>query len=118
MGAEINGAIGLRIREQRENSGYTREKLAEKAEMGCSSLAAIELGKRTASVESLMKLCRALNVSADYLLFGDNVERASERIAAALRNLDPKQIRYAEEIMDIYAKSVRLTLRTMKDTKE
>lgn len=61
-------ALGRRVRQQRHRQQYTQEQLAEKADISTSFLGHIERGSRVASLETLVALCNALNVSADYLL--------------------------------------------------
>lgn len=67
------GQIGRRLREKRERTGYTREKLGELCGLSPRFIANIELGDSTFSLDSLMTVCRVLSCSADHLLFGDAV---------------------------------------------
>ena len=62
--------IGLRLREKREQAGYTREKLGELCSLSPRFIANVELGDSTFSLDSLMTVCRVLSCSSDYLLFG------------------------------------------------
>lgn len=62
--------IGARLRQKREDSGYTREKLGELCSLSPRFIANIELGDSTFSLDSLMTVCRVLSCSSDYLLFG------------------------------------------------
>ncbi len=79
--------IGKRIRENRELLKLTREAFAEKADLSVSFIQQIENGDKTMKITSLCKVCKALGVSADYLLFGreavvaDNLSRAFLHIA-------------------------------------
>lgn len=66
--------IGLRLREKREQAGYTREKLGELCSLSPRFIANIELGDSTFSLDSLMTVCRVLSCSSDYLLFGSSVD--------------------------------------------
>lgn len=65
-----------RIRKAREAAGLTREKFAEKLDVSVSYLAELERGRTGISVRLLMKVCEVLDLSADYILFGD--ERPSD----------------------------------------
>ncbi len=60
--------LGRRIRLRRREAGLTQEQLAEKAEISPSFLGHVERGSRKLSLETLLKLCRALNTTADALL--------------------------------------------------
>lgn len=84
--------IGLRLREKREQAGYTREKLGELCSLSPRFIANVELGDSTFSLDSLMTVCRVLSCSSDYLLFGDSVDTGvwSETISK-LEQLDVKE---------------------------
>ena len=62
--------IGERIKKQRLLIGYSREKLAEMVDITPRFCYDLELGNKNMSVNTLLKLSTALNVSIDYLLFG------------------------------------------------
>lgn len=63
--------MGLRIRRQREKLGYTREQLAEKLEVSPKFCSDIELGVKGMSIQTLAKLSDILNLTTDYILFGN-----------------------------------------------
>lgn len=69
--------MGQRIRHYRIKKHLTQEQLAEQVDMSSSFVGHIERGTRVASLETLMKLCIALEVTPNDLL-GDDlaVERA------------------------------------------
>lgn len=50
--------------------------------------------------ENLLKLAKALNVSADYLLTGDIVEKDMLILSDKMKNLTPSQVRIIENIID------------------
>lgn len=60
--------MGERLRSLRKSKGYTQEDLAELAGIGRPNLAKYETGKSLPSVDILIKLADALDVSTDYLL--------------------------------------------------
>ena len=60
----------MRIRRAREEAGYTREKFAELLDVSVSYMAEVERGRTGISVKMLIKICRLLGLSADYVLFG------------------------------------------------
>lgn len=91
MTKTLKSQIGLRLREKREQAGYTREKLGELCSLSPRFIANIELGDSTFSLDSLMTVCRVLSCSSDYLLFGDSVDtEAWAEPVAKLRQLDLK----------------------------
>ena len=67
---ETKAQIGRRLREKREQAGYTREKLGELCSLSPRFIANVEFGDSTFSLDSLMTVCRVLSCSSDYLLFG------------------------------------------------
>ena len=67
-----NISLGKNIRKNRKNLGLTLEELAEKSEISINFLGNIERGTDTPSLKSLMKICNALNISADVVLI-DNL---------------------------------------------
>ncbi|PYP90834.1 MAG: hypothetical protein DMG65_10010 [Candidatus Angelobacter sp. Gp1-AA117] len=71
--------LGDRIREVREERGWTLEKLAEKTGLSRSFLSEVENNKATPSAESVLKISNALGVSLDYLLKGEIGKEERER---------------------------------------
>lgn len=67
-------AIGARIRNQREQFGYTREAFAEKLDITPKFCADIELGNKGMSVQTLCNILSVLKLSTDYILFGTTQE--------------------------------------------
>ena len=65
-----NEAIGRRLRKQRLTLQLTQEQLAEKAGISFSFLGHIERGTRIASVETLARLSKALEMDMHYIVFG------------------------------------------------
>lgn len=63
--------MGRRFREAREKKGWTRERLSEVAELSVPFLADLELGNTGIRLDRFKNLCGLLNVSADYVLFGE-----------------------------------------------
>ena len=55
--------VGNRIRDVRNKTGLTQFELAERAGLNLSWLGQIERGQRTATIITLDKICRALNIS-------------------------------------------------------
>lgn len=88
--------IGLRLREKREQAGYTREKLGELCSLSPRFIANVELGDSTFSLDSLMTVCRVLSCSSDYLLFGDNVD--TEVWSETISKLEQLDVKYQEPV--------------------
>lgn len=87
----IKAEIGQRLREKREQAGYTREQLGELCSLSPRFIANIEFGDSTFSLDSLMMVCRVLSCSSDYLLFGSSIDnKAWAESVSKLRQLDVK----------------------------
>ena len=102
MTDETKAQIGRRLREKREQAGYTREKLGELCSLSPRFIANVEFGDSTFSLDSLMTVCRVLSCSSDYLLFGASVDTdnaAWEEPVSRLRQLD---VKYQEPVNKIF----------------
>ena len=109
MKKALNMEIGSRIRKCREALGYSRETLAEKSDLATSFIRTIELGSGSFSAESLIKLCKALGTSADYILFGEKTDSDLSVIYGMLSGLDPQYIPFVEQMLSAYVRSLTLT---------
>ncbi len=67
----FNVNVGIRIRNQREKLGYSREKLAELAGMSDGYLGEIERGTKGISSFFLYNISVSLGVTMDYLVSGE-----------------------------------------------
>ncbi len=63
--------LGKHIRRRRKEKNYTLEQLAEKIDVSTTFIGQIERAKGTPSLETLVKIANALEISTDSLLFGD-----------------------------------------------
>ena len=61
-------SIGKNIRECRITKGMKQEELAEKTDLSSVYIGMLERGEKTASLETLVKIANALEVSSDILL--------------------------------------------------
>ena len=77
-------SIGARIRHHRKLNGLSQEELAEQAETSRVYISNIERGEAAPSLEMLLNIANALNVSADDLLAGNllsaNTARTEEEM--------------------------------------
>ena len=62
---------GIRIRQIRKTKGMTRDRLAEKAGISSKFLYELEQGKKRFSAEVLCSIAKVLDVSCDYIMFGE-----------------------------------------------
>ena len=61
----------------------TQESLAERMDVSLQMISNLELGKKAIRPENMVKLRRALGVSADYILFG---KRSGEELSQLLES--------------------------------
>ena len=62
--------LGEAIRAERKKAGVSQEKLAEKASLSTVFISRVERGKESPSVDSLVKIARALGVRVRELVNG------------------------------------------------
>ena len=92
--------MGQRMIERRKKLGLTQEALAEKADLTAQFVSYAEAGKRAMRPENLLKVAAALEVSADYLLTGDIIDKDLILLSDKLKKLTPAQIRIVENLID------------------
>lgn len=101
-----NIAIGERIKEIRLSKNMTQEMLADKVNLGSAQqISDIERGLCGLSVTKLMEFCKALEIDADYLLFGTATRDAKCSLNKYLSKMTPEQSRCVEDLVSAYAKS-------------
>ena len=66
--SNINKEVGFRIREVRQERGYSQEKLAELADLHRAYIGQIERGEKNIGLKNLEKIARALGVNIKDLL--------------------------------------------------
>lgn len=84
--------VGRRFREARERLNWSREVLAERADLSVSFIADLELGNTGTRLENFIRLCRLLDLNADYVLFGapgDAVQRITDLLPGPGRRDGP-----------------------------
>lgn len=92
-------AVGAFIRELRENAGYSREELAEKAGINDKFLYEIETGRKGMSAETLYKIATSLSVSTDYLLTGKSKKSDFGVIIPLLESFSDNELKHLEKII-------------------
>lgn len=87
---DLQCTIGKNIRDARKTCGYTKEVLAEKAEISVEHITQVERGDKMMSVPSLVRMAEALHVSVDTLIYDSDVNSAKKNIAQMLASVDEK----------------------------
>ncbi|WP_255037672.1 helix-turn-helix domain-containing protein [Lacihabitans soyangensis] len=62
---EARVRIGLQLLKRRESLGWTQEVLAEKLEISRSTVAKVEKGKWSFSIDYLQRFCEVLNLKIE-----------------------------------------------------
>lgn len=101
--------LGHRIKQCRKMHKPTQEQLAEQTNVSSHYIYEIEKGLKTMSLSTLIDISSVLNVSIDYLLFGNNnstsvcssKEQPYDRLSLILQNLSPQQRDDLAEIMSV-----------------
>ena len=97
-------AVGKRISLIRKNRGMTQEQLAEKAELSNIYISHIENSRSIPSLETLMKLCSALDITPDEVLLGtkqDMENYLQSDIQKKLILCTPKERRMVSRFIDL-----------------
>ena len=68
---ELLQSMGERLMRRRKQLRLTQEELAERADMTTQTISTAETGRKALRPHNIVKLCRTLEISADYLLFGE-----------------------------------------------
>ena len=104
---EINIEIGQNIKRCREAAGLTQENFAELVSLGVKHISSIECGAVGISLSTMKRICRALSVSADDLLFGmPNAAEQEQRVhdlqllTSRLSHLPEAEFLAVKEVLD------------------
>lgn len=103
----INRSIGSRIARLRKNAELTQAELSTIININEKNLSSIERGKNGIAMNTLMALCKALNASADYILFGKSSTSMNTPMQKLLAELDPEEQMYAEQFVELYVKTCK-----------
>ncbi len=76
-----------RVRQLREERGWSQGELAEKIAAGPSQISRYEHGRITPSAEAIIRLAETFGVSIDYLLIGDALLSPEDALGDRLAEL-------------------------------
>lgn len=96
--------IGKNIRKYRKEKDIRQDKLAEMADLSTNYIGMIERGEKVPSLETFLKICEALDVSADMLLADTNYNgyRVKDSILSdKLNTLSEDERNKIYEIIDV-----------------
>ena len=99
--------IGTRIKTQRELLGLTRDELAEQLDITPRFCYDIELGNKGMSISTLCKLSKVLNISTDFLIFGNTSSDTSlSESISLLKKCPPEKINYLNKIISEFIQAI------------
>jgi transcriptional regulator with XRE-family HTH domain len=97
--------LGKRLREERLKRSYSQEELAEKAGLSSVFISHIECGSAKASLETLVKVCNALGVTPDLILYDSFHESRtyfSDEISSLLDKCSDEEIKIITRLIKAY----------------
>ena len=97
---ELLKEIGLRINARRKELKLTQEDLAENIDVSIQMISNLELGKKAVRPENIVKLCSALNVSADYILRGTRADHEYTEMMDKYRKLSTDKQLLIDKLID------------------
>lgn len=104
---EFLNEMGKRISICRKQLGLTQEKLAEKAGLTSQTIFTAETGAKALRPWNIVKLCSAMEISADYLLCGKTSDTDLGIISQKVSELSPEQYRHLENIINSFLAAVK-----------
>lgn len=100
--------IGNNLYKVRKAKGLTQAEVAEKAELSDRSYADIERGSVTMRVDSLLKICMALNITPNDILVSDNIIEITEQdIAETIKDCSNNEKETALKLLSVYVDSLK-----------
>lgn len=100
--------IGNNLYEVRKTKGLTQAEVAEKAELSDRTYADIERGSVTMRVDSLLKICTALNITPNDILVSDKVIEITEQdIAETIKDCSNNEKETALKLLSVYIDSLK-----------
>ena len=103
--------IGEKIKHIRTEKKMTQELLAEKSELSVGYISNIETAKKKVSLNAIIKICNALDISLNTLLFGNQVFCSSNELTYEFNNLIQDCSRYEKQLIFEAAKSEKTALK-------
>lgn len=103
--------LGQRIRKYRKQKKYTLEQLAERLDVSTTFIGQIERATGKPSLETLVKIANALEVSTDALLFEELNEKSGD--SHFLKRVEELTLGFTQKEKMLVLKNIEL-LREMK----
>ena len=105
---DLNVLVGANIKREREKAGFTQDQFSELLGIGSKSLSSIERGVVGVSLTTLLKICDALHISANALLYEQAQKNDADSITMQLQRLSPEQFQIASDVITNLIKAFSL----------
>lgn len=102
--------FGKELQKYRERAGYSQENLAERVECSAIFISYMERGKKSPSLDTLVKLSNILGVSVDILLGKELKEYSSEKLKYIEDRLKALPEQEQQKILDIMDSAISIEL--------
>lgn len=101
--------IGNKLLAIRKRAGLTQSAVAETANLSDRTYADIERGTVNMRIETILKICEALQITPDVILTENNPNLAARKtkLFKQLEKCTPKQQETAIELLSVYLKSLK-----------
>lgn len=94
--------MGKRLSQRRKQLDLTQEQLAEKMDVSIQMISNMELGKKAIKPENLLKVCKILDISSDYVLTGEKGEKETTDIFVKINRLSDKELEIIETLINYF----------------
>ena len=98
-------SMGQRILARRKTLGLTQDDLAEMIGVTPPMISNLEQGKKAIRPDNLAKVCKALGLRADFVLYGADTQTAVDVIADKLTQLTEAELQIVNDMIDALNKN-------------
>lgn len=105
---EFNKKVGQRIRSARQTHNYTREYLAELADISPKFLYEVETGKKGCSTYVLYRIANALELKSDYIIYGDKAVLSCVDIEEVMSLFNEDQLIAIQDLIKMLYKLTKI----------
>lgn len=97
--------MGQRILARRKALGLTQDDLAEMIGVTPPMISNLEQGKKAIRPDNLAKVCKALGLSADFVLYGGDTQSLIDVVAEKLPHLTDDELHIVNDMIDALNKN-------------
>ena len=105
---DISSIVGKRIKAHRNRLGFTQEELAEKCGLHYTYIGQLERGEKNATLESIEKVVRGLDISFEVLFekLSHNIADEPSAAAKCYELVDALPLKGQQAVLDVILKMV------------